>query len=119
MSVMVQRARTRIVGRVPQSARGGERTSVGSAQDYATALPKPSGAGFEADEAGQHSHYINFEVSASRDVAEEQFNSVARPNIGNSMPRTEDSGRHRHPIRGGNKETRPINAYVNWIIRVQ
>ena len=92
--------------------------AVGAVQDHATAVPR-SPDHFWTDFAGAHKHSINFETNASRDVAEEQFNTVAAPNIGGYHPQTDESAGHRHGIVGGNRETRPINASVNWIIRAQ
>ena len=62
---------------------------------------------------------MNFEVIASREVGD-QLNTVARPSLyadRNQWPETTSDGRHSHEIVDGDKETRPVNAYVYWIIR--
>jgi hypothetical protein len=63
---------------------------------------------------------MNFEINASRDVGD-TGNTVAHPAPSpTGHPLMEQSGTHSHVIEedSGDFETRPINAYVNWIIRV-
>jgi hypothetical protein len=90
---------------------------VGSAQLYATALPTHST--FKTQTAGQHSHNMNFETTATRDV-DSQANTVAYPALVLPLPPTEAAGDHAHEIvAGGDSESRPLNAYVHWIIRAR
>jgi hypothetical protein len=101
---------------------GGNRgAKVGSFQGYATALPPPVPIGqqdtsFRTNVAGDHKHLLQFELNAGRDV-DDQDNTVAYP----GGPETDEpmrlAGAHEHVIIGGNKETRPVNAYVHWIIK--
>jgi hypothetical protein len=85
---------------------------VGSIQSYATG--KPAGGGFYSESSGRHNHNIRVETNAYRDV-NGQNNTVAVPGSGTLT--TEEGGAHEHRVLGADKETRPINAYVNWIIR--
>jgi hypothetical protein len=87
---------------------------VGSIQSYATA--QPAGGVFFTDHTGSHSHNIDLQTDAERDV-NGQSNTVAFPGFTHPGLTTEAGGSHEHEVLGGNKETRPINAYVNWIIR--
>jgi hypothetical protein len=100
--------------RVPPALNGNAGANVGSLQLYATALPRNR---FRTSDAGEHKHSIDFETGASRDTGRE-YNTVAAPHIaGEVIPQTELAGVHAHEILDGDKETRPINAYVWWIIR--
>jgi hypothetical protein len=108
--------------RIPIRLGGNSGNKVGSAQLYATALPRAGGLDevFATDIRGGHVHRMNFEKYASRDVNHE-FNTIAQPartSDKSQWPETERDGNHQHSIvSGGNKETRPLNAYVHWIIR--
>ena len=74
---------------------------------------------FVTDDSGNHQHTMNFEQGARRDV-NHQSNTVAFPARVAFRPPTDPSGNHNHEVTGGgDRETRPINAYVNWIIRVE
>ena len=104
--------------RTANHAGGAVGNAVGTVQDDATAAPKPPSM-FETAVVGDHSHAMNFEQAAKRDV-DHQSNTVAFPSlVPSEMPVTEPSGSHSHAINGGNRETRPINAAVNWIIRAE
>jgi microcystin-dependent protein len=95
--------------------------SVGSVQNYATAAPTSAQGTFRTNDSGSHTHFMDFEINADRDV-NGQSNTVAHPspNPQPNQPTTEMAGIHNHIIEddSGDFETRPINAYVNWIIRV-
>jgi len=109
---------------------GNTGAKVGSFQSFATALPNataraadpedpgdannPASPKFWTSHAGGHTHYLPFELNALRDV-NGQNNTVAYPGPGMRTDPVE--GDHEHDIRGGNRETRPVNAYVHWIIR--
>lgn len=101
---------------------GATGNAVGTVQGYATAMPQDpdfsQDSGFIADPDGDHIHPMNFQTNATRDVGG-TGNTVAfpAPNPSKSTwPATAGEGFHGHRISGGNLETRPINAYVNWII---
>jgi hypothetical protein len=112
-------------GRDPDSATrsennpGGQKgDSVGTVQGWGTALPQRESA-FMLSDAGRHHHILDFELDAARDV-DGQSNTVAYPSLPGVPPYTTDpAGLHTHDIQGGHRETRPINAYVHWIIRFQ
>jgi hypothetical protein len=105
---------------------------VGSFQRWATALPLASQPGsptqthFSITTTGSaHIHSLRFQLNAGRDV-DNQDNTVAFPGLHDPMGTSEpfvvdrghgDLGEHIHGITGGNLETRPVNAYVHWIIR--
>jgi hypothetical protein len=95
---------------------------VGSFQGYATALPKQRlevGAmdeSFTTDLAGKHDHSLSFQLNAARDV-NGQDNTVAYPGTPTSVPVSEVDDHLHRIVGGGNTETRPVNAYVHWIIR--
>jgi tail collar domain len=102
--------------RFPIRFGGNEGNKVGSAQLFATARPREANK-FITSPSGGHTHRMNFETTATRDV-NSQSNTVAFPLRGGEMPQTESGGNHKHEIAdGGDVETRPINAYVYWIIR--
>jgi len=97
--------------------------SVGSEQNYATAAPTRTDTvqdTFRTRDSGTHGHFMDFQINATRDVGG-TGNTVAHPAPSpTGRPSTEQSGAHSHIIEpeSGNRETRPINAYVHWIIRV-
>jgi hypothetical protein len=105
---------------------GGKGRSVGSFQSFATALPVKEAAAafpylqdpateFRTTTTGVHSHALPFEIDATREVdPDKNPNTVAYPGSGK---RTASEGDHHHEVLGGNLETRPVNAYVHWIIR--
>ena len=65
---------------------------------------------------GSHTHKLRFQLNAARDINGVD-NTVAYPGPENDAP-TQEAGAHRHAITdSGNSETRPVNAYVHWIIR--
>jgi hypothetical protein len=102
--------------RIPSAVGGNAGANVGSVQLFATAMPRTP---FTNYPGGEHDHRMSFETSASRDVGDE-LNTVAHPSLyadRNDWPNTTVDGRHAHKIEGGDKETRPVNAYVYWIIR--
>ena len=85
----------------------------------ATSLPNN---GFITDYTGNHSHdywdmYLSFDSgSAYSNLI--GVTSVDYDNRGYQISRsTADSGNHSHTITGGDIETRPVNVYVNYIIK--
>lgn len=101
-------------GRPASNPGGHSGRSVGSQEGFATAMPRNA---FRADTSGAHTHPLNFELNASRDVGD-QFNTVAFPAPGEPFTPLQ-RGAHAHEIIGGDRETRPLNCYVHWIIRWQ
>jgi len=96
---------------------GNQKDKVGSVQSFGTALPTAKGSEIQLQPAGNHAHGLPFEVTAGRDVSDEATNTVAYPRDDRPGVDTELAPDHVHKITGGNNETRPVNAYVHWIIR--
>lgn len=97
--------------RTAPNSGGNTGDAVGSVQEDATALPKN---GFTAATAGAHSHQIPAGNGAPipGPYAHERvdhFNWYIGP--------TSTAGAHSHNIVGGDAESRPLNAYVNLIIK--
>jgi microcystin-dependent protein len=102
---------------------------VGSYQWLATALPNPAAAAavqgqnpsFTLAMAGEHTHKLDFQLNAGRMVSSTD-NTVAYPAYPLGQMHHTDApvdlaGKHTHVVEGFNQETRPVNAYVYWIIR--
>jgi hypothetical protein len=104
--------------RFPLLQGGGSGRQVGSYQLGATAMPSDK---FVGDLDGGHVHTITlpFETTATRGVFDEQPNTVASETGVFSASTDPGSGSHGHPIKGGDPETYPVNAYVHWIIRAK
>ena len=112
----------------PNARPGNKGPQVGSYQWFATALPPIS----ITTEGSAHMHSLRFQLNAGREVGGEDRtdNTVAFPGQHDPMGVNDpfvryrghgDLGEHTHGITtGGNKEkeTRPVNAYVYWIISV-
>jgi hypothetical protein len=108
----------------PNSAARPIGNRVGSFQPYATAEPAAVRRGLPPEPfftdlnelgGGTHRHQLQFQLDAARDV-NGQDNTVAFPGPDTDAPTRQD-GAHQHKVIGGNNETRPVNAYVHWIIR--
>jgi hypothetical protein len=85
---------------------------VGSFQLYATALPLPGPFGtntaFRTNPAGEHTHNLFFQLNATRDVADEESDTVVYPGGPETDAPMRASGKHIHNVtEGGNLETRP------------
>ncbi|MFG2386051.1 phage tail protein [Streptomyces avermitilis] len=87
---------------------------VGSMQNYASGLATTS---FTTDSPGDHTHSLDTLPTDSSSAAEVgSYRSVW--NDGSAT--TDGGGGHSHTIQGGgDAETRPVNAYVNFLIRWQ
>jgi hypothetical protein len=104
---------------------GNAGAEVGSFQTWATALPPspPPGSkepdrSFKITTSGDHTHLLNFQLDAARDVNGTD-NTVAYPGRPETDVPIRSAGAHSHGIyaTNGDSETRPVNAYVHWIIR--
>jgi microcystin-dependent protein len=109
---------------------GNVKGRVGSFQRWATARPLASLPGSPTQthfwittNGSAHKHSLRFQLNAGRDAGK-QDNTVAFPGVhdpqGTDAPfdvQHGGDGEHTHGIAGGNLETRPVNAYVHWIIR--
>ncbi len=93
------------------------KNEVGSSQVYATALPRTTNRPFKTkDGEGRHKHKIR---DGKGDGDGDYLDSVPNRNTQERYI-TVDDGMHQHTITGGgDSETRPNNAYVNFIIRVK
>ena len=96
--------------RVPMAEGGNSKAAVGSVQEYATARPK---AQFSISESGKHTH--TYAVG----LAEPGQGMAADGSKKGDDPSTSEAGGHTHTISGGDSETRPLNAGVQWIIRAK
>ena len=89
---------------------------VGSVQEDTTGAPK---MGLRIKEAGDHTHLDptysgksgKYEVAINRGPAGIDYGEEAGP--------TSQNGSHSHKLGGWDKETRPKNAYVIWIIKIK
>ena len=119
------------------SAIGGKQgDKVGSVQEYATALPVQGKNGennnFATNKSGEHHHILGrvepgyMHHGGSGDPIVPHDAAPGRPDVArtgqtaNGYTRKNDDGKHFHTITsGGNLETRPRNAYVQWLIKVK
>ena len=131
-----------VEGRTPMAEGGNSKNSVGSVQDFATA--KPKGETFKTNTIGNHQHTGNTDragrhghkvyIDGGQGGEDTPISRIReRNNVDDSdQNKTNESGEHRHGFTteragnhsheitgGGDTETRPTNAYVNWIIRVR
>ena len=115
------RSTSHSTGRDPDAAKrydlntgGATGDATGSAQGHATAKP----AGLQASNAGLHSHNI---AKVPHDDHHAAW-GASGPLAYNCMEWTDDTttsttaGDHIHSIIGGDKETRPVNVYLDWLI---
>jgi len=86
---------------------------VGSAQGWAIRMPDK---GINID-GGSHGHPVY--VRGGNDPQSKHV--ISEGYIGGGEHSTEvitEGGEHNHTITGGDNETRPVNVYVNWIIKI-
>ena len=110
--------------RVAANTGGLAKNNVGSVQPFATALP---GAGFSATTSGDHSHGLEYnwngdKGSPSPTLVMPNVNATYYPGDSqqvNEHGQTSTAGAHTHQVAGGDRESRPINAYVYWLIKYQ
>lgn len=100
---------------------GEDRRGVGGYQTFATAKPK-SAADITQD-IGNHSHTVGIgatdkDAGSQLEVDKQRFADFQASS--NGAKNTSESGGHHHSISwGDDKETRPVNAAVLYIIRVK
>jgi len=98
------------------NASGGK--SIGTIQDDSTRLPRYPNE-FKTDKSGIHSH-LDPTFSGYPGPHEVAVDGRGPAGIDyNSSASTNDSGEHFHKVVGGDKETRPKNVYVYWIIKAK
>jgi microcystin-dependent protein len=83
----------------------------GTAQYHATAQPKEK---FIFGDAGQHAHDVNNVPNSYSSLAVYGF-TQAIWNSGKAP--TDPAGTHQHKVVGGDPESRPVNAYVGYVIK--
>jgi microcystin-dependent protein len=90
--------------------------NVGSVQGVATSMPVNA---LTTDVTGSHQHWVNqLRSSGKNHCCDIQPGSIADFLGGIPGASTDFQGNHSHSITGGgDAETRPVNAYVNWIIK--
>lgn len=102
----------------PMTGATGSGNAVGSIQGAATARP---GNAFGTDIQGAHTHangaYNRLLQVSGFNTTTGTDNTSTEPDILTSAPMS-SAGSHSHSITGGgDSETRPVNAYVNFIIK--
>jgi phage-related tail fiber protein len=98
--------------------------NVGSIQPSATALPV---AGFSTNDPGSHTHKIEYNWNGQKGspaptLVMPEVDATYYPGDSqkvNETGATSQAGAHTHQINGGDRESRPINAYVYWLIKYQ
>lgn len=102
---------------VPIAGATGTGNAVGSVQLPATARPVTA---FSTDIQGAHTHangaYNRLLQLTGLNTSPGSDNTSTEPDIISSAPMS-TAGSHSHSITGGDNETRPVNAYVNFIIK--
>lgn len=87
---------------------------VGTVQDAATQMPQTTP--FSTAAAGQHDHgYTHTPVHRDRGTDGNFWHLGDHP----GPARTTTDGQHTHTVTGGDRETRPTNVAVYWIICVR
>jgi microcystin-dependent protein len=103
--------------RTPAVNGGNSHDRVGSIQTYATALPHDpfvfSGGGHT------HTHYLRKATSEHRGINKEGKHWKGSIYTHAWDVPVKGSGEHSHQLSGGDKETRAVNAYVNFLIRAR
>jgi len=97
--------------RVAAAPGGHSGDNCGSKQPFATAMPKEA---FELSEDGAHTHeaphvptgYSSYDIIGSRQAV-----------WNDGSAGTSEAGQHSHELTGGDPESRPLNAYVRYLIK--
>jgi len=100
------------------SARPGPGETIGTSQGYATMLPRrPDGTGaLEATSDGGHRHEL-FPDRAVYEAAMAVHGSWRTASRSLSAGMADPNGSHQHALSGGDRESRPVNIYVDYIIK--
>ena len=131
--------------RIAMNSGGNKGRQVGSTQDWATALPSGNRRKITLKDGGKHNH--SFAKDGSHNHDDDGYNRLLKytkngggtvhtvdadhageePDLTNSKKiksvgghnhKFEEHKGHSHGLEGGANETRPENAYVNWIIKI-
>lgn len=119
--------------RTAMNSGGNTGDKVGSVQAFSTALPTSK---FVTSTAGSHSHPVSAAGNHSHTFSAKQTKpgvtsggaimgtyewiypgTISVSTSGNHSHSMSAAGNHSHSISGGDKETRPVNANVNFIIK--
>lgn len=105
-------------GRTAMAAGGNTGDNVGTVQGDATARPNTN---FVTNTTGNHTHVVDIDRGGNENAANNTNKGPYTASTDNPGLRQDvtsrASGNHSHSITGGgDNETRPINAYVNYII---
>jgi microcystin-dependent protein len=94
--------------------------TIGTKQEDATRMPQNP---FIVQSSGDHIHIFNSNPGVVKIYSGVPLNDAGShhpiAHVQDSPTATQPNGKHVHTITGGDQETRPINAAVNWIIRVK
>lgn len=110
--------------RIASGPNGNTGDAVGSVQDWATGRPKIA---FDVAAAGKHNH-ANGKYTRLMATGAETGDSGHSPSVFDSTGSAQeldigegavmsDAPDHSHALKGGDTETRPVNVYVNYIIK--
>lgn len=107
-------------GRTAANMGGNNGNAVGSVEGFATGLPVSA---FTTTTAGDHRHMLptaTSDVAGSNPTLGLSNQSVPEAQIAANITRREttNNGVHTHGLTGGDPETRPVNAAVNFIIKL-
>jgi hypothetical protein len=86
--------------------------AVGTVQSWATGLPV---SGFGTTHSGAHTHNIVGAIYQGSGVTRGTFPGGTPFALNASV--TDSQGDHVHNVTGGDGETRPVNAYVEYIVK--
>jgi Phage Tail Collar Domain len=89
---------------------------VGHIQGPATQMPN---AKFFVEKDGQHTHLIGTDISAAGSFDRPNVAALKALNHQQNFSTAGTEGGHSHEIKGGDKETRPRNMALNFIIRAK
>lgn len=107
-----------------------------SAGSHAHTLDSSGNHVHNINSAGQHSHFIGtilvpggangdgngsprFSSPSTRSTNSAGNHSHSMNAAGDHTHSMDSAGDHSHAVSGGDAETRPVNAYVNWIIKAE
>ena len=95
---------------------GGAADGLGTVQDWSTGNPRNQfSIGGVGDHAHPYSHYQGrIPLYSGYDIVNGDY-PIAQDSLGNFQ--TGPGGGHSHSLVGGDAETRPINAVVNFMIK--
>lgn len=100
--------------RTAMNSGGNTGNNVGTVEGTATKLPTTP---FATSTAGDHYHSTNASYIGNYGAASYGFSGGYYTTFDGNRDATSTAGNHTHTISGGDSETRPVNANVNWIVK--